>query len=257
MDEIINTLFPKVLAQTSDAISQPTFGEILSGSSGSTTSTVLINWENPALKVGDRFKIRVEVDTGSISISEYRVAVKFDTSALSVIDQDVTTPGTQVKFLDSVFTIDDPGLQNVTENGVINVIATAPQGEEYQLDKEVIEVEFQVQKTGASLVQIFQGSNGTQLTKLNGQPIQYSINEISINATSNTGVTPTEPTTPDPEPEEPNPGIEVPTGGTTIIPNTAISDGPGFIFSFIIGFLLIVVGISLRRQKSKDKELVD
>ena len=63
MDEIINTLFPKVLAQSSDAIAQPPFGEITGTDGGGTTSTVLINWENPSLKVGDRFKVRIELDS--------------------------------------------------------------------------------------------------------------------------------------------------------------------------------------------------
>lgn len=259
MDEIINTIFPKVLAQAADAVAQPTFGEIVSGTSGSTTSTVLINWENPSLKVGDRFKIRVEINTGTVRISEYKIAIKFNRNLLSVIDQDVTTPGTQVTFLDSVFNIAEPGLQNIVENDTINLIATAPEGEEYQLDKEVMEVEFQVQAAGNSLIQVFQGTNGTQLTKLNGQPIQYSINEISVNAVANSGTTPEPQPEPEPEPEPeptPTPSTEVPAGGVTI-PNTAVSDGPGFIFSFILGFVLIAVGISLRRQKYESQKSED
>lgn len=254
MAGLIEFLIPKLQAQVSDAISQPTFGEITAGTGSTTTSSVLLNWENPTVRVGDTFKVKIEIKTGDLKVSEYKVVITYDKDFLSVVDKDPASPGTQVTILDTLLTVQDPSTDNVSADGRISVTAMAASGTDYQINKEVIEIEFQAQRMGATKVQVATAVDGTRLTRLNGQPIAFNVNEINTNiaqaVATNPGVQPdTTPTTPVvPVVTTPTPVVEAP---VTVIPNTAISDSPSFMLSLALGVSFILTGISLMWGKIK------
>lgn len=254
MAGLIEFLIPKIQAQVSDAISQPTFGEITAGTGSTTTSSVLLNWDNPTVRVGDTFKVKIEIKTGDLKVSEYKVVVTYNKDYLSVVDKDPASPGTQVTILDTLLTVQDPSTDNIAADGRISVTAMAASGTDYQINKEVIEIEFQAQRMGATKVQVATAVDGTRLTRLNGQPIAFNVNEINTNiaqaVATNPGVQPdTTPTTPVvPVETTPTPVVETP---VTVIPNTAISDNPSFMLSLALGVSFILTGISLMWGKIK------
>jgi hypothetical protein len=254
MADLIEFLIPKVKAQASDAISQPTFGEITAGTGSTTTSSVLLNWENPTVRVGDKFKVKIEIKTGDLKISEYKVVVTYNRDFLSVVDKDPASPGTQVTILDTILTVADPATDNVASDGRVSVTAKAASGTDYQVNKEVIEIEFQAQRTGQTKMQVATAVDGTRLTRLNGQPIAFNVNEISTNIAEAAAVNPTPQPTPTPTPT-PTPPVTTPAPvvqpPVTVIPNTAISDSPSFMLSIALGIGFIVVGFSMIREKAR------
>jgi len=258
MAGLIEFLIPKVQAQVSDAVSQPTFGEITAGTGSTTTSSVLLNWDNPTVRVGDKFKVRVEVKTGDLKVSEYKVVITYNKDFLSVVDKDPSSPGTQISILDTLLTVADPSTDNVAVDGRVSVTAKAVSGTDYQVNKEVVEIEFQAQKQGQTKVQVATAVDGTRLTRLNGQPIAFNVNEVTVNVaqavagnpnpqpdtTPTTPVTPTTPTTPT------TPVVQTP----TVIPNTAIADNPSFMLSIALGVGFIFTGFSLMWGKIKKQK---
>lgn len=245
MASLIEFLIPKVEAQSSDGISQPTFGEITAGTGTTTTSSVLLNWNNPAVRVGGKFKVRIEIKTGDFKISEYKAVVTYNKDFLSVVDKDPASPGTQVAMLDTLLTIADPSVDNVANEGRVSVTAKAPSGVDYQINKEVIEIEFQAQKLGQTKIQVATAVDGTRLTRLNGQPIAFNVNEVNVNIAQAVAQNPQpEPTTPTPTtPVIPTQPVEQPQ--VTVIPNTAIAEGPGFMLSIALGISFIFTGFLL------------
>lgn len=251
MANLIEFLVPKVFAQTSDAISQPTFGEVIAGTGTTTTSSVLLNWDNPTVRVGDKFKVRVEIRTGDFKVSEYKIVVSYNKDFLSVVDKDPSAPGTQVTLLDSLLTVANASTDNIASEGRIEVTAKAASGTDYQINKEVVEIEFQAQAVGQTKVQVATAVDGTRLTRLNGQPIAFNVNEVNVNVAAAAVSQTPEPEPVIPQTPEPEAQPQQPPPQPTQIPNTAISDGPGFMLSIALGASLIFTGFSLIFNKKK------
>jgi altronate dehydratase len=129
MANIFDFLVPVVDAQTLDTISQPTFGTIDVGTQGGAVSTVLLSSTSTATQVGQKFKVSVEIKTNDNQINQYKILIDFDSAKLSVVDQDSATLGTQVKLLDTIFTIANPQSNNsVSNTGRITLIANTSSG---------------------------------------------------------------------------------------------------------------------------------
>lgn len=257
MASLIEFLIPKIGAQSSDAISQPTFGAINISPGSITTSSILLNWANPVIKVGDKFTVKVELKTGDFKINEYKIVLTYNKDFLTVVDKDTATVGTQVRVLDQLLTIATPASGNVAADGVITVNAKAPSGADYQINKEVVEIEFQAQKVGTSKIQVLTTSSGSRLTRLNGQPLSFNINEIGVNIATATSTNTNNgqngnPTTPN---NNSNQNV-TPTPTNQTIPNTALSDGPGFLLSLALGLGFIATGFSfyIKRLFNRNSE---
>lgn len=255
MASLIEFLIPKVEAQAGDGISQPTFGEITAGTGTTTSSSVLLNWDNPTVRIGDKFKVRIDIKTNDFKINEYKVVVTYNKDFFSVVDKDPAAPGTQVALLDNLLTVSDPSVNNLSAEGRVSVTALAPSGTDYQINKEVIEIEFQAQRLGQSKLQIATAIDGTRLTRLNGQPLAFNVNEINVNVGQAVAQNPQpQPQVPVPTPPT-QPVTPVPTQPVqppvTEIPKTAIGDNPGFMLSIALGVGFILTGFSLIFGKKK------
>lgn len=259
MASLIDIIVPKVEAQSTDVIAQPTFGTIDAGLGSTTNSNILLKAQNniTSYKVGDTFKVTVTVNTGSVKISEYKIAVKFDSNKLHVKDEDTNTNGTQVTLLDNVFSVADVANNNIVQDSQVIVDAKAPTGTDAAVNRDVVVIEFQAQSEGTTLVSVNQAVDGARLTKLNGQPINFTTSELNIQISSATGNPQPNPNpNPNPQPNPPPPSpVSTSTGGNNnggSIPKTGIADGPSYFISIIFGVLLIVVGLSISLGKKKE-----
>lgn len=253
MDDFLRSIIPNVSAQTADTVAQPTFGPINSGGGGTTTgASVLLTSDKTTAGVGEVVTVQVAIKTNDVAIGEYRIAIDFDPTLLRVIDEDTTVQGTQMKLLDTVFTITTPDQNNiVTSVGRARLIATAPSGTTHTVNSGVLQMRFQVQAVGSAKITIVQGTTGTQLIRQAGVGLTFTSNELTVqtttasgnadgqgnnqgNGNTNNGNT----TTTNP------PTTGTTTGGTT--PDTSISPGLMSIFTFILAIMSLLVGLSLK-----------
>lgn len=265
MDDFLRSIIPNVSAQTADTIAQPTFGPINVGGGGNTTgASILLTSDKTAALVGETVTVQVAIKTNNIPITEYRIAIDFDPTLLRVIDEDSATPGTQMRMLDTAFTITNPEQNNIVTNvGRARLIATAPQNTAQAVNTSVLEIRFQVQAVGNPRITIVQGTTGSQLIRQAGVGLTFTSNEISIQASANTGTPPvTDGSTPVTN------GTPNPTTGTTpvtttnpgnttgtIIPDTALSPGFISILTLVIAMLSVLMGLSLRSTNRKKRDL--
>src|SRR6185369_220144 len=176
MTNVIDILVPKVHAQ--DATSQPTFGSIDVGGGTTSNALILLTSRKTSVKVGDKFKVKVHVKTNGLTISEYRLVIDFDPAKLTVIDQDSVTDGTQIKLLDTVFTVADPTNDNtVSSVGRIRLNA-AVTGQTQAVDADVAEIEFQAQALGTTTVKVVEGVTGSQIVREAGVGLGFTANEV-------------------------------------------------------------------------------
>ncbi len=253
MEDLFIKLVPKVSAQSFDALAQPTFGSIDIGGGSSITGSVLLSSDKTSVTVGERFKVRVELKTNDVNISEYRVVVDFDPTKLTVIDADPSVNGTQVRVLDEVFTVPNPLDDNtVASVGRIRVRASAP-STPLTVNKDVVEIEFQAQSAGSTGIKVVEGSVGSQIVREAGVGLSYTANEVTIDVTTQTSTTTTGSTT-----GTTTTGSTAGTTGTTTttggqqIPDTALSDDVISAASVIFGVLFVILGSSLVINKSKN-----
>lgn len=234
--------------QTIDAISQPTFGNINISGGTNQTSSILLNSTSTSATIGQRFKVRIEVKTGTVSINEYKLVIEFDTTRLQVIDQDSTVTGNQVRNLDTIFTVPNPQTDNtVSSAGRITVLARASNPS--SLNREVIEIEFQAQTTGNAPIRVITGSQGSQLLRSNGSSVPFTSNQVTItlssaNVSGNTGTgTVSAPTT----------TTSTSNLGTGSLPTTSIGESGGVIGS-ILGILIIIIGATILSKQKNNKD---
>lgn len=245
MSDIFN-LIPVVNAQELDTIAQPTFGVIDIGTQGGSLATVLLNSSSTAVKVGDRFKVTIEVKTNEQSINEYKILVDYDATKLSVVDQDSNTPGTQITFLDTVFSVSDPANDNIASStGRITLLASTPSGNGFSVNRNVAEIEFQAQQIGAPTIKIVQGAVGTQLLRTNGTALSFTPNEVAVQISS-IEVTPTPEPPVNEEPGNTGGNVDIP----EVIPNTGITDALSLL-PYALGITLILIGVGLMKQNPK------
>ncbi|MEP7104002.1 MAG: hypothetical protein ABI721_04820 [Candidatus Dojkabacteria bacterium] len=245
-------LFPIVKAQTLDAAAQPTFGPIDVSGGSTVTASMLLRSDKTSVEVGEKFTVTVEVKTNTVTINEYRVVIDFDSTKLQVVDQDTNTTGTQVKLLDTIFTVADPATDNtVSQNGRITLIAKVDSGNPFQVNRDVAEIQFQAQAAGSPTIKIFQDVNGSRLIRQSGVGVAFTPNQLTVQVKTATAGGTTG-TTPPPPPPNQTTGS---TTGTTIIPVTGVSDDFGSAFTVILAIILIITGIKLRTEKKKKGEI--
>ncbi len=261
MSEFIQ-LIPIVQAQSLDGVAQPTFGTIEISGGGGVTSSVLISSDKTSVKIGDTFTVKVQVKTNSLTIGEYKIVIDYDKSKLSVIDQDTTTAGTQIKLLDDVFTLEDIEKDNnVSSEGRITLDAKTQSGNAFQVNKDVAEITFQAQSEGSPQIKVVQGTDGTQLIRSNGSSLTFTTNEVTVqtNTTSSTSSGGTPITGGDSGSSSSGSsgsttGSSSTAGGTVTIPNTAISNEAASLTGITLGVILIITGVIIAKNKQFFKE---
>jgi len=248
-------IIPVVEAQSADAVAQPTFGPIQGAGGGTATASVLIKSDKTAINVGDTFKVTVTINTQNLTVSEYRVVVNYDPSALSVVDQDPSTPGTQVNILDNVFQVTNPQTNNVASNGSVVVDAKVNGSNEVPINnRDVIQITFQAQTAGTTTISVAQGTNGTQLIKLQGTSVAFTQNEISTVISSQSGSSSSSFSSSSSSISSSSSNSSGSSSSVPhVIPNTAITDNPELLGSLLIGVVLIITGASLTRGRKNEK----
>ncbi len=242
-------LIPKVYGQALDANAQPTFGLLNLGNNTGATASVTLTASSTTVGVGDTVTVDVEVKTGAFTINEYRIVIDFTTTKLQIVDAEPSITGTQISFLDSVFTTQG-GSNSVSPTGRITLVAKTPTGNALQVNRKVASIKFQAQSTGSTTITSVAGASGMQLINENGVAIANSLNNVTIAITT-----------------QGQSSASVP-GGTstnsaTTVSSSTTSDAPGSIpdtglaedlsafVPVIIGAVLISLGIILRRQRPK------
>ncbi len=243
MANLIEILIPKAHAQV-DSFAQPTFGSIDIGGGTTVSGTVLLTSSSTSVTIGQKFKVTVAINTNDVNINEYRVVIDFDPTKLQVVDADPATAGTQIKFLDTVFEVEDQLQDNTVANvGRIRLRAVAP-SQPLAVNRNVAEIEFQAQTTGSPVIKVVEGTTGTQLVRQAGIGLAYTSNEVTValstQQTSGSGGTTTGGT---------NGQGTTPSGGQTT-PNTALPTDLGSIITIFLGVILVVVGASLKSKKT-------
>ncbi len=246
-------IFPVVKAQDLDSAAQPTFGSIDIGSAPGSQSSILIrsNTTNPI--VGNRFKATAAVKTNTVLVNEVTVVVEFDPARLSVIDQDTANAGIQVKLLSDLFEIETISEDNLAQSGQVKVVAVAKNDTPVALNGDFIEIEFQAQSVGSTLIRIGTGVTGSSLTRQNGTKLTYQSNSVTLLTNSSTTTTTATTTTGTPSTTTTTTSTTGTTGGTGgTIPNTAI-DNPAGIIAVFTGFLMVITGIKLYFSTRADR----
>lgn len=256
----LNNLIPKVSAQTTtDGQLQPTFGPLPVGSGPSTTASVTLTADKTAVNVGETFEVDIEINTGTFTINEYRLIIDFNPSRLTVQDAAPGQDGTQIEFLDTVFTVDN-NQNSVSSTGRITLVAKTPSGNALQVNRAVATIQFQAQSTGTTTIDTVEGSIGTQLINQNGVAIASSSNSLTI--TASTGSTPptpppgTNPPTPpptNPPPVTPPPVTPPPVTPPPVLPDTAVTDGLIAMIPILIGIAFVSLGLILTRSRKKQR----
>jgi hypothetical protein len=197
----------------------------------------------------------VEVKTGQFSINEYRVVIDFDPTKLQVVDAEPSTPGTQISFLDTVFQVSG-GNNSTSAAGRITLIAKTISGNALQVNRKVAKVTFQAQSTGTSNIQTATGATGSQLINANGVAIANTVNNLTVNITTQTGtITSTSSATQTATSTLSTTSSPTTTSAPgTVIPDTALPDDVVAIVTVLIGLGLVTLGVKLRRSR-KDYDL--
>lgn len=249
----LSQLIPTVNAQVADALAQPTFGVLNIGGGSVTQSAVNLTSNSTAVAVGETFSVDIEISTGNFTINEYRLVISYDTTKLSVIDSDPGTTGTQITPLDTVFSVGS-GDNFVTPGGRINLIAKTPSGNALRVNRKVARITFQAQTTGDIRIEPLSGVDGTQLINENGIAIASTLNSLTLNASSQaTTSSPTSTSTTSTVASSESSTTTSPANAGGQLPNTAIGDDLLAIAPFLIGSILIALGVSLRRELKKQK----
>jgi len=247
-------LFPIVKAQTIDAAAQPTFGSIDIGGGSTVTASMLLRSDKTSVAVGDKFNVTVEIKTNTVTINEYRIIIDFDPTKLQVVDQDPSTAGTQIKLLDTIFTVADPETDNtVSQNGRITLIAKVSSGNAFAVNRDVAQIQFQAQAVGSPTVKIVSDATGSRLIRETGVGVSFTPNQLTVAVTTATGSGATTGSTPPPVAQ-----TTTTTGGTTgvtTIPQTGVADNLGSAVTVIAAAILIITGVKLSSEKRKNREI--
>lgn len=253
MSNLIN-LFPIVKAQTIDAAAQPTFGSIDVGGGSTVTASMLLRSDKTSVDIGEKFIVTVEIKTNTVTINEYRIVIDFDSTKLQVVDQDPTVAGTQIKLLDTIFTVENPETDNtVSQNGRITLVAKVDSGNPFAVNRDVAQIEFQAQAAGSPTIKIFQDANGSRLIRQSGVGVSYTPNQLTVLVKTATSAGTTTGSNPPPISQ-----TTTTTGGTTVgttIPITGVADDIGSLVTVIGAAILIITGIKLNSEKRKNKEI--
>jgi hypothetical protein len=219
------------------------------GSETQARAKVMLTSDSTSASVGQLLNVDIQIETGTASgilVSKYSIVVDFDPTKLSVRDADSATAGTQVEFLDSLFQV-EPGTNNVTAAGRITLSAKSPSATSYAINRKVARITFQTLETGTTTISLPSGSTGNQLVNQNGIALPLTLNSVtlSIGAQASTSTSATTTAT-------------VSSGGqttsstsssTSVIPNTALSDDILSTAPLLVGVLMLIIGVALRKSK--------
>lgn len=249
-------LFPIVKAQTVDATAQPTFGAIEVNTDNSVAASMLIRSDKTSVNVGDTFTATVEIKTNAITISEYRIVIDYDATKLSVVDQDTSTPGTQIKLTDTVFTVANPGTDNTAASGRIILDAKVASGNAFAVNRDVAQIQFQAQAAGSPTIKVTKDTGTSRLVRQSGSEIGFTNNQFNVQITTATGAGGT--TSAPPPIAQTTTTTTSTTGGTTsvtTIPVTGVADDIGSAITVIVAGVLILTGLKLSAEKRKKNEI--
>jgi Cys-rich repeat protein len=275
---------PTVKAQTVNSVAQPTFGPIAIVGSGNNGNGVqiILSTPNTNIAIGGTFKVAIELKTGtSLTVSEYQLVLNYDPQFLTVIDKDSATTGTQSTLVDQVFKVPEPIADNnyaTQTSGTIFIKAT---GSPVPINRQVVEIEFQSQRIGATEIKLNEiPIQGTRLRRnnndvpFNASSLNLQIGQTGSGCTSNAqcpsgqiclsnntcGVAQTTSCTSNAQcpigQECVNgqcrnfiTGVTTTPAPRTVLPRTGLFDEVALPFS-ILAFLFIMFGVYLRRAAS-------
>ncbi|MFS8130978.1 MAG: hypothetical protein ACMG57_03290 [Candidatus Dojkabacteria bacterium] len=249
-------LFPIVKAQTVDASAQPTFGSIDVGGGSTVTASMLLSSDKTAVDIGEKFTVTVEIKTNTVTINEYRIVIDFDSTKLQVLDQDPSTPGIQIKLLDTIFVVENQETDNtVSQNGRITLIAKVDSGNPFTVNKNVAEIQFQAQAAGSPTIKIFKDASGSRLIRQSGVGVDFTPNGLTVQVKTATGAGTTTGSNPPPTNQTTTTTTTGGTTTTTTIPKTGVADDLGTALTVLAAAILIITGIKLSSEKKKKGEI--
>ncbi|MEI6887236.1 MAG: cohesin domain-containing protein [bacterium] len=239
-------------ASSVDAVSKPTFPyggpfEIPATTSVAASSvnlTLASDSQNP--KIGDTFKVSITISSGQTSIKSYKVQLTYDKSLVDVIDSDSTVSGTQLKVIDTFFTVKTNTINSTS--GVVTLEATTSNAN--TVNRKVAEISFKA-KTAGTFVITKDSSNTIAISTtdtsvpLNYQSLSLVLGTSSSQASSITGST------------ETIASVAASSQTTSKLPGTAMSaDTVSILATVFAATLLIVLGFSatIRSRKSSLEE---
>lgn len=260
MSTLKDLIIQSVSAQEVDAVAQPTFGTITIRGGSQARATVLVSSDKSSVAVGQRFTVKVAINTGTNQISSYNITIDFDPSKLQVVDSNTSLAGTQVKKTDQVFQFQNEEQNNRVDSSgkiIINAFVQNP----VSINTEVIEFEMQAQQAGPTTIKISEGSGGTQLTRQSGNALSYTINEVTIQVSSQQGTdggtnnngTDNGTNNGTGSNSGTNNGSAGTQSGTIVpseIPNTSLISDPLSALILFVGIFFLYVGFRMSRIKS-------
>lgn len=249
----INKFISKVSAQSLDGLLQPTFGDLDLGDDTGVLSSISLTADSTSIGVGETFTVDVELKTNDVEIKEFHIIIDYDTSKLSVIDDQPTTGGTQIEFLDTVFEVEDGDNLVDTSTGRITLIAKTATSTAYQVNRDVARIKFQSQKIGTSVIEPVSGTSGSQLINENDVAVAVTLNSITISASTETSSSSSSSSSS----TSSSSSSSSSSGGVDEIPDTGLAEDIAANMPFLIGLLLIALGVMLRRaRKDREEEII-
>lgn len=175
---------PKVQAQGLDATAQPTFGPVdIEGLNPVNDSVQFkLTTETNTAKIGENFTVDVNINTGQdISISEYQIVIIYNPQEVTVVDQDTSTPGTQIQLVDSLFTVVEPIADNNYASTTAGKIYLRATGDfPIPVNYKVAEIVFQSQQIGNTEISLDTTPiEGTRVRRGNTD-IAYTSSTLSV-----------------------------------------------------------------------------
>lgn len=230
-------LIQKVKAQGADTLAAPTFpftppGGTTPDPGNEEQNTITLQLDDTTVKVSDRFKVRVYINTTEENIKSFSVNISFNPNYLRVIDSDDTESGIQIDYIDTTFEDSTNEANNTT--GIVNIRSEASSAS--GITRTVAEVEFLALKSGTSEISVIKANSN--IVNSSGVDVLDETNAISLSIGSQSVIIPTD-------------------SNPVIIPDTAIQDYSGLLLGAFGGLLLIFSGIYVTRlgkQKHHKKQ---
>ncbi len=237
-------LIQKARAEGADTVSAPTFPFTPPAGSGGSqqnnqnTNNILLQTDTVSINKQKRTIVRIYIDATENKISSFTISISFDPAFFQVLDSNTTESGTQINFLDSVFSEKTNTVNNST--GLITLQASVENMDQATtLARTIAEIEFIPLKEGASEIKIIE--ENSNLLNTSSVDILNSTNSINFNISSTN------------EQSSQNNGQN----NTIYIPKTALNQDLKAILSITGGLLLISSGIYIIKLAKNGKNKPD
>jgi len=205
----------------------PMPSEVVSGPS------ILLKTNVVSLKIGEKATVEVIIFTNKQEIKSYKFKIKYDKTALKVLDADNNVVGTQIYYQNTFF---DQRANTVNDQGEILFEAGSDVGTTTITSRVVASFEVEALKEGSYQMELVR--NDSKMINYLNTDILQGVNSIVLNVSNQVIVT-----------------TKVPSGSITpsdITPRTGFLDDMGYTNAVIIGTLLIISGIYLFKKKKKN-----